>query len=137
MPANQVCTSNVPEARMLTVQVWDKKLVGPVEKAIQNADLGVNPVVDGQLVRIPIPELNEERRRELSKVASKYAEQARVAVRNVRRDGMEQLKKLEKDGHMGEDEHRMWSEEIQQLTDRHIKDIDDALAQKEKEIMQI
>lgn len=137
MPLNQVGTVSVPESRMLTVQVWDKGLVSSVEKAIQNAGLGLNPAADGQLVRIPIPELNEERRVELSKVASKYAEQARVAVRNVRRDGMEQLKKLEKDGHMSKDEHHMWSDEIQKMTDGHIKLIDECLITKESEIMQV
>ncbi len=137
MPLNQVGTIGVPEPRLITVQVWDKGSVAAVEKAIQNAGLGVNPVVDGQMIRIPIPELNEERRVELTKVAGRYAEQARVAVRNVRRDGMEQCKKLEKDGHMGEDEHKMWSAEIQTLTDNHIKQIDDALHVKEEEIMQV
>ena len=137
MPLNQVGTINIPESRMLTVQVWDKGLVSSVEKAIQNAGLGLNPAADGQLVRIPIPELNEERRIELSKVASKYAEQARVAVRNVRRDGMEHLKKLEKDGHMSQDEHHMWSDEIQKMTDDHIKKVDESLATKEAEIMQV
>ena len=137
MPLNQVGTIGVPESRLLTVQVWDKGLVSAVEKAIQNAGLGVNPVVDGQLIRIPIPELNEERRVELTKVAGKYAEQARVAVRNVRRDGMEQLKRLEKDGHMGEDEHKVWSEEIQKLTDSHIKLVDEMVAAKDAEIMQV
>jgi ribosome recycling factor len=137
MPLNQVGNINVPDSRMLSVQVWDKKLVAEVEKAIRNADLGVNPIVDGQLVRIPIPELNEERRIEMTKIAHKYAEQARVAVRNVRRDGMDELKKLEKDGHMSKDEHHMWSEEIQGITDAHIKQVDDALAAKEAEIMQV
>ena len=127
----------MPEPRLITVQVWDKGSVSAVEKAIQNAGLGVNPVVDGQTIRIPIPELNEERRIELTKVAGRYAEQARVAVRNVRRDGMEQLKKLEKDGHMGEDEHKMWSAEIQTMTDNHIKQIDETLQTKEEEIMQV
>lgn len=137
MPLNQVGTIGVPEARLLTVQVWDKGLVKAVEKAIQEAELGINPIVDGQLVRVPIPELNEERRTELSKVAGKYAEQARVAVRNVRRDGMEQLKRLEKDGHMGKDEHKVWSDEIQTMTDDHIKRIDEIFAKKETEIMQV
>ena len=137
MPLNQVGSISVPEPRMISIQVWDKSTVSAVEKAIQNAGLGINPVVDGQSVRIPIPELNEERRIELTKVAAKYAEQARVAVRNVRRDGMEQLKKFEKDGHMSQDEHKMWSEEIQGMTDDHIKKIDDALAKKDAEIMQV
>ena len=137
MPMAQVGTIGVPESRMLTVQVWDKGMVGAVEKAIRNANLGLNPIPDGQLVRIPIPELNEERRAELAKVAHRYAEQAKVAVRNVRRDGMEGLKKSEKAGHMSEDEHKMWSEEIQKLTDETIKGIDAALVKKEGEIMQV
>ncbi len=137
MPMNQVGTIGVPESRLLTVQVWDKGLVSAVEKAIQNAGLGINPIVDGQLIRVPIPELNEERRTELSKVASKYAEQSRVAVRNVRRDGMDQLKRLEKDGRMGEDEHKVWGQEIQTMTDDHIKQIDEIFAKKEAEIMQV
>ncbi|WCL52609.1 ribosome recycling factor [Gimibacter soli] len=137
MPINQVGTISVPEARMLTVQVWDRSAVSAVEKAIRNAGLGLNPMIDGQNVRVPIPELNEERRKELQKVAGKYAEQARVAVRNVRRDGMDMLKKAEKDKAISEDEHKKYSDEVQQLTDRHIKDIDQALAQKEQEIMQV
>ncbi len=137
MPMGQVGTISVPEARMLSVQVWDKSMVKAVEKAIGSAGLGVNPVVDGQLVRVPIPELNEERRTELTKVAAKYAEQARVAVRNVRRDGMENIKKSQKGGRMSEDELKMWSEEIQRLTDESIKHIDDALHSKDQEIMQV
>ena len=123
--------------RMISVQVWDRSQVGAVDKAIRNSDLGLNPMVDGQLLRIPIPELNEERRRELAKVAAKYAEQARVAVRNVRRDGMDQLKRLEKEGHIGEDEHKAWSDEVQQLTDQTISEIDELLATKEAEIIQV
>ena len=137
MPVNQVGTVNVPEPRMVTVQVWDKGLVSAVEKAIRDSGLGVNPAVDGQLIRIPIPELNEERRRELTKIAAKYSEQARVAVRNVRRDGMEQLKRLEKDGHMGQDEHKMWADEVQKMTDKTIAEVDELLAQKDAEIMQV
>lgn len=137
MPINQVGTVGVPEPRMITVQVWDRSLVGAVEKAIRNAGLGLNPAADGQLVRVPIPALSEERRIELTKVAGKYSEQARVAVRNVRRDGMEMLKRMEKDGDISEDDHRMWSDEIQSLTDEHIKSIDTALAQKEEEILQV
>ena len=137
MPLNQVGTISVPESRMLSVQVWDKSMVGAVDKAIRNAGLGLNPVVDGHLVRIPIPALNEERRVELSKIAGKYAEQARIAVRNVRRDGMERLKRLEKDGKLSQDEHKMWSEEIQETTDKTIADVDSALADKEQEIMQV
>jgi ribosome recycling factor len=137
MPLNQVGTVNVPEPRMLTVQVWDRGLVSAVEKAIRDANLGVNPQADGQLVRVPIPELSSERRQELTKLAHKYAEQGRVAVRNVRRDGMETLKKLEKDGKISEDDHRRRSEEVQKLTDDHIKKVDEAMAQKEKEILQV
>jgi len=137
MPINQVGSISVPEARMVTVQVWDRSLVGAVEKAIRSAGLGLNPATDGQLVRIPIPPLSEERRVELTRVAAKYAEQARVAVRNVRRDGMEMLKKMEKDHEISKDEHHLWSEEIQKLTDDHIKEIDTTLAQKEEEILQV
>src|SRR5262245_44520847 len=137
MPLNQVGTVNVPEPRMITVQVWDRGLVREVEKSIRDAGLGLNPASDGQLVRVPIPELSQERRTELSKIAHKYAEQARVAVRNVRRDGMEFLKKLEKDGEISQDEHRDRAEEVQKATDQHIRRVDEALAQKEKEIMQV
>src|ERR1700741_4274534 len=120
MPINQVGTISTPEPRLLTVQVWDKGLAKAVDKAIRDAGLGLNPQMDGQLLRIPIPELNEERRKELAKLASKYAEQARVAVRNVRRDGMEVLKKLEKDHKIGQDEHHKFAEELQKVTDAHI-----------------
>jgi ribosome recycling factor len=137
MPLNQVGTVNVPEPRMITVSVWDRGLVIPVQKAIREAGLGLNPGADGQLVRVPIPELSQERRAELGKIAHKYAEQARVSVRNVRRDGMEMLKKMEKDGQLSQDAHRTWSDKIQGLTDSHIADIDKALSAKEKEIMQI
>ena len=137
MPLNQVGTVNVPEPRMITVSVWDRGLVIPVQKAIREAGLGLNPGADGQLVRVPIPELSQERRTELSKIAHKYAEQARVSVRNVRRDGMEMLKKMEKDGQLSQDAHHTWSDKIQALTDQHIADIDKALSAKEKEIMQI
>lgn len=137
MPISQVGTVSVPEPRLLTVQVWDKGLVKAVDKAIRDAGLGLNPQPDGQLVRIPIPELNEERRKELAKLASKYAEQARIAVRNVRRDGMEVLKKLEKDHKIGQDEHHKLGDELQKLTDTHIKDIDGNLHAKEQEIMQV
>jgi ribosome recycling factor len=137
MPLNQVGTVNVPEPRMITVQVWDRGLVREVEKAIRDAGLGLNPASDGQLVRVPIPELSQERRTELSKIAHKYAEQARVAVRNVRRDGMEFLKKQEKDGKISEDEHRKLHDEVQKLTDGHVKKVDDTLVAKEKEIMQV
>lgn len=137
MPLTQVATVSVPEPRMLSVQVWDKDTVGAVDKAIRESDLGLNPVVEGQLLRLPIPELNEERRQDLAKIASKYAEQAKVAVRNVRRDGMEQLKRHEKDGEMGKDEHHTLAGEVQDLTDATIKEIDEALAAKEAEIMQV
>ncbi|TAN50357.1 MAG: ribosome recycling factor, partial [Rhodospirillales bacterium] len=124
MPLNQVGTVNVPEPRMLSVQVWDKGMVKAVEKAIRDAGLGLNPQADGQLVRVPIPALNEERRKELVKVAHKYAEQGKVAVRNVRRDAMDALKKMEKDKVISEDEHRHWDKEIQALTDEAIKHVD-------------
>ncbi len=137
MPINAVGTVSVPEPRMITVQVWDRGLVGATEKAIREADLGLNPASDGQLIRVPIPALNEERRQELSRIASKYAEQGRVAVRNVRRDGMDRLKKLEKDGEISQDEHKRLSDRIQEMTDTHIKAVDDLLAHKESEIMQV
>jgi ribosome recycling factor len=137
MPISQVGTISTPEPRLLTVQVWDKGLAKAVDKAIRDAGLGLNPQMDGQLLRIPIPELNEERRKELAKLASKYAEQARVAIRNVRRDGMEVLKKLEKDHKIGQDEHHDKGDELQKLTDAHIKEIDQILHGKEQEIMQV
>jgi ribosome recycling factor len=134
MPLNQVGTVSAPEPRLLTVSVWDTSLVTPTAKAIRDAGLGLNPSPDGQMIRIPIPELTAERRNELAKVAHKYAEQGRVAVRNVRRDGMEMLKKLEKDHKISQDEHRQKSDEVQKLTDRYVKQVDEALAHKEKEI---
>jgi ribosome recycling factor len=137
MPLNQVGTIGVPEPRTITVHVWDKSLVKAVEKAIRSADLGLNPQVDGDIVRVPLPELTEERRQELVKVAHKYAEQARVAVRNVRRDGMEQLKRMEKEGLLSQDEHRHWADEIQKLTDHHIAEINRLLEQKEKDILTV
>jgi ribosome recycling factor len=137
VPINQVGSIATPEARMLTVQVWDKGLAKAVDKAIRDAGLGLNPQMDGQLLRIPLPELNQERRKELSKLASKYAEAARVAVRNVRRDGMELLKKLEKDHKIGQDEHHTKGDELQKLTDNHVKNIDSLLHAKEQEIMQV
>jgi ribosome recycling factor len=137
MPINQVGNVGVPDPRMLTVQVWDAKLVKAVEKAIRDAGLGLNPQTEGNLVRVPIPALSQERRAELAKVANKYAEQAKVAVRNVRRDGMDALKKQEKDGDISQDEHKKRSDEIQKLTDQHIKDIDAALKAKDAEIMQV
>jgi ribosome recycling factor len=137
VPINQVGSIATPEARMITVQVWDKGLAKAVDKAIRDAGLGLNPQMDGQLLRIPLPELNQERRKELSKLAAKYAEAARVAVRNVRRDGMDLLKKLQKDGKIGEDDQHTKGDELQKLTDAHIKDIDTALHNKEQEIMQV
>jgi ribosome recycling factor len=137
MPLNQVSTVSVPEARMLSVQVWDKSLVKAVEKAIRSSDLGLNPAVEGNLIRVPIPELSEERREELVKVAARYAEAARVAVRNVRRDGMEQLKRLEKDHELSQDEQHRTAEQVQELTDAEIKQINEMLAAKESEIMTI
>ena len=134
VPLNQVGTVSVPEPRMISVQVWDKSLVKAVERAIRSANLGLNPATDGTLIRVPIPELSEERRVELAKIAARYAEEARVAVRNVRRDGMERLKRAEKDGEMSQDEHRTWSDRVQQLTDQQIKQINDMLAAKETEI---
>jgi len=137
MPLSQCGTVGVPEPRMLTVQVWDKGLIKSVEKAIRDSGLGLNPSTDGQLVRVPIPALNEERRREMQKIAGKYAEQARVSVRNVRRDGMDALKKLAKDGHISEDEIKKHEKDVQTITDDTIKKIDESLAHKEKEIMQV
>ena len=137
MPLTQVATVNVPEPRMLTVQVWDRGLVKAVEKAIRNSSLGLNPAVDGQLLRVPLPELTQDRRNELVKVAHKYAEQARVAVRNVRRDGMDHLKRLEKDGDISQDEHKHWSDEVQKLTDRHVESVNQLLDHKEKDILQV
>ena len=136
MPLNQCATVNVPEPRMVVVNVWDKQLVNAVDKAIRNSGLGINPQMDGTLLRLPIPELNEERRRELAKVAGQYAEQARIAVRNVRRDGMDQLKKQKADG-MSEDDLKLWEDEVQSLTDAAIKKIDSALDGKQEEIMQV
>ena len=135
-PINQVGTINVPEPRMVTVNVWDKSLVGKVEKAIRESGLGINPQLNGTIIMLPIPELNEERRRELTKVAAQYAESARVAIRNVRRDGMDQIKKAKAAG-MSEDEQKLWSEEIQDLTNAFIGRVDEALESKQGEIMQV
>ena len=137
MPLNQVATVSAPEPRMLSVQVWDKANVTAVEKGIAKSNLGLNPMIDGQNVRLPMPDLTQERRKELSKLAAKYAEAARVAVRNVRRDGNDLLKKLEKDHKIGQDEQHTKSDELQKLTDAHIKTIDSALHAKEQEIMQV
>ncbi|MDO5657060.1 MAG: ribosome recycling factor [Paracoccus sp. (in: a-proteobacteria)] len=135
-PVNQVGTVNVPEPRMVTINVWDKALVGKVEKAIRESGLGINPQTNGTIIMLPIPELNEERRRELTKVAAQYAESARVAIRNVRRDGMDQVKKAKAAG-MSEDDQKFWEEEVQNLTNRHIARIDEALEGKQAEIMQV
>ncbi len=137
MPLNQVASVSVPEPRLLTVQVWDNGNIKATEKAIQDAELGLNPQTEGNLIRVPIPELSEERREEMTKVAAKYAEQGRIAVRNVRRDGMDSLKKLEKDGEISQDEQRGRGEDIQKMTDDHIKLVDELLEVKEQEIMQV
>ena len=136
-PLNQVANVNTPESRMISVQVWDKGLVIAVEKAIRNAGLGLNPITDGQNIRLPIPPLSTERRAELAKLAGKYAESARVAVRNVRRDGMEVLKRLEKDGSISQDEHKKLADQVQQATDQFVKRVDETAKQKEEEIMQV
>ena len=137
MPLNQVGSVSVPEPRMLSVQVWDKGSIKAVEKAIRESNLGLNPQTDGNLIRVPIPELSEERRIEMTKIAGRYAEQARVAVRNVRRDGMDTLKRMEKDSEISQDEQRARSDDIQKVTDEHIKAIDELYAQKEQEILQV
>ncbi|MDG1083054.1 MAG: ribosome recycling factor [Planktotalea sp.] len=135
-PINQVGTVNVPEPRMVTINVWDKGLVQKVEKAIRESGLGINPQLNGTIIMLPIPELNEERRRELTKVAAQYTESARVSVRNVRRDGMDQIKKAKNDG-LSEDDQKFWEAEVQELTDAAIKAVDAALEVKQKEIMQV
>ena len=137
MPMDQVGTIGVPEARLLTIQVWDKGLVSSVEKAIRDSNLGLNPVSDGQLVRVPIPPLSEERRVELTKIAGRYTEEAKVAIRNVRRHAMDDLKKAEKDGNISEDSHREYSDEVQKLTDAYVTRMDEVLAKKEEEILQV
>lgn len=137
MPLNQVGTISVPEPRMISVQVWDRGMVKATEKAIRESGLGLNPQTEGQTIRVPIPDLSQERRAELAKVAHKYAEQARVAVRNVRRDGLDALKKAEKASEISQDEQKSLGEKVQNLTDQHIKLIDEALAHKEKEIMHV
>jgi len=137
MHISQLGTISTPESRLLTVQVWDRSMVKAVDKAVRDAGLGLNPQVDGQLLRIPIPELNEERRKELVKLAHKYSEQGRISIRNVRRDGMEVLKKLEKDHKISQDDQHKQADELQKLTDAHIKEIDQALQAKEQEIMQV
>ncbi|MCK3777681.1 ribosome recycling factor [Sinorhizobium chiapasense] len=137
VPLNQVANITVPEPRMLSVSVWDKQMVGAVDRGIRESNLGLNPIIDGQNLRIPLPELNEERRKSLVKVAHDYAEKAKVAVRHVRRDGMDDLKKAEKDGEIGQDISRSQSERVQKMTDETISEIDRLLAEKEKEIMQV
>ena len=137
MPMNQVATVSVPEARLISIQVWDASVVKAVEKAIRDSNLGLNPSTEGQIVRIRIPELNQERRQELVKVAHKYAETARIAVRHVRRDGLDHLKKLQKDGHVSQDEIKRHEGEVQKATDQAITDIDQTLATKEKEVMSV
>ena len=137
MPINQVATVSVPEPRMISVSVWDKQLVGAVDRAIRESNLGFNPIMDGTTLRIPLPELNEQRRKELVKIAHQYAESARVAVRHVRRDGMESVKKAEKDGVISQDDSRIQSERVQKMTDEKIARVDSMLAEKEAEIMQV
>jgi ribosome recycling factor len=137
MPISQLGTVTVPEPRTIAIQVWDRSQVSAVERAIRDSNLGINPIVDGQIVRLRMPELNEERRREIVKIAHKYTEQARVAVRNVRRDALDHLKRLEKEAHMSEDEHRKLAAKVQEITDATIKEIDGSLASKESEIMHV
>ena len=137
MPLNQISTVSVPEARLITIQVWDKGMIRDVEKAILESGLGLNPLVDSTLIRLPIPDLSEERRKELVKLAAKYAEAAKVSVRNIRRDGMDMTKKQEKDKEISEDDSRRLSDEIQKLTDAHIQEVEEVLVQKEKDIMRL
>ena len=137
MPINQLANVSVPEPRMITVQVWDRAMVKAVDKAIRESGLGLNPQTEGQVIRVPIPDLNEERRRELTRVSAKYAEQARVSVRNVRRDGVELLRRREKDAEISQDQQRKLQQDVQHLTDEYIKRIDEALAQKDSEILQV
>ena len=135
-PINQIGTVNVPEPRMVTINIWDKGLVNKAEKAIRESGLGINPQLNGTIIMLPIPELNEERRRELTRVAAQYAEHARVAVRNVRRDGMDQIKKAKGSG-MSEDDQKFWEGAVQELTDKMIASVDKALEAKQAEIMQV
>ena len=137
VPLNQLANINVPEPRMITVNVWDRGMVKAVDKAIRESGLGLNPQTEGQTIRVPIPDLNEERRRELTRVAAKYAEATRISVRNVRRDGIETLRKQEKDGDISQDEQKKLERDIQHLTDEHIKRVDETLAQKDREILQV
>jgi ribosome recycling factor len=136
-PLSQLATITVPEPRMLSVQVWDRQLANAVEKAIRDSGLGLNPMGEGQVIRVPLPELNEERRRDLTKVAHNYAEAARVAIRHIRRDGMDALKKAEKDGDMSQDDARIQSDVVQKTTDAHVAEVDALVAAKEAEIMQV
>ncbi len=136
-PLKQIANISTPDAHTISVQPWEKAMLGPIEKAVQNANLGLNPVNDGNILRVPIPPLNEERRKELVKLVKKFAEEGKIAVRNVRRDAIEHLKKAEKDEHLSEDERKREEQEAQKLTDKHIKDIDGLVAQKEKEIMEV
>ena len=135
-PINQLGTVNVPESRMVTINVWDKAMVGKVEKAIRESGLGINPQLNGTIIMLPIPELNEQRRKELTKVAASYAEHARVAIRNLRRDGMDQIKKAKSDG-LSEDDQKFWESEVQDMTDKYIKIVDQTLESKQAEIMQV
>jgi ribosome recycling factor len=137
VPLNQLANVSVPEPRMITVQVWDRGMVKAVDKAIRDSGLGLNPQTEGQVIRVPIPDLNEERRRELTRVTAKYAEQARVSVRNIRRDGVELLRRREKDAEISQDEQRKLQHDVQHLTDEYVKRIDEALAQKDREILQV
>jgi ribosome recycling factor len=137
MPMSQVGTIGVPDARMLTIQVWDSGLIQFVEKAVRESGLGLNPQTEGNVIRLPVPELTEERRIELTKIANKYAEQAKIAVRNVRRDGMDKLKRMEKENEISQDESRSWGQDIQKLTDDNVKTIDETLVAKDKDIMQV
>ena len=136
IPVSQCATINVPEPRLITINVWDKENVSAVEKSIQNSGLGINPVTEGSLLRLPLPELNEERRKEISKLAAQFAEQARISVRNVRKDGMDKIKKLKSEG-MSEDDEKFWSEEVQNLTNEFIKKIDDLLKIKQEDILKV
>jgi ribosome recycling factor len=137
MPLKELATISVPEPRMITVQVWDRSVVKAVDKAIRESDLGLNPQTEGQVIRVPIPDLSEERRRELTRVTARYSEQARVAVRNVRRDGVEALRRQEKEGELSQDEARRLQQEVQHVTDEYVRRIDEALAQKDREILQV
>ncbi len=137
VPLKQVANTSTPDVHTISVQPWEKAMIGPIEKAIQSANLGLNPMSDGNVVRVPIPPLNEERRRELVKLVKKFGEEGKIAIRNVRRDAIEHLKKAEKDEHMSEDDRKRSEQETQKMTDKHIKEIDDLLAMKEKEIMEV